>query len=145
MKNIKKAIESTNWRTVPIELYAFIIYGIIMNFIQFIVYFFGSKEIYEGLIPITGWGLNNSIDFVTIFFALIICVQKNIRLRNIILVLLGINISFGFIDFIIPWGDDFGNSYLIRSNFRLIWTMVIPALWIIVLLSPRIKRYCQKT
>jgi hypothetical protein len=142
-KAIINSIKNTNWRSVPLELYVFMAFGVFIPIADFIIHFIGPEEMHKALLPFTGWSISNGINFMTTFFAIALCITRNIKIRNVLLILLGINITFGLIEFLIPWGDDFGNPYLIRSYWRPVWTMMIPAIWIIVLLSPRIKRYCQ--
>jgi hypothetical protein len=39
--------------------------------------------------------------------------------------------------------EDFGNPYLTVSQYQLIWTMIIPAVWIALLYSPEMNRFCR--
>jgi hypothetical protein len=40
-------------------------------------------------------------------------------------------------------GNDFGNPYLTVSPWRPLWIVVLPVLWIAVLHSPRIAKFCE--
>ena len=38
---------------------------------------------------------------------------------------------------------NYGNPYLTISPWQPLWTLVLPAVWIAVLYSPRIKTFCE--
>ena len=40
-------------------------------------------------------------------------------------------------------GNDYGNPYLTVSPWQPLWTLVLPAVWIAVLFSHRIKKFCD--
>jgi hypothetical protein len=58
--------------------------------------------------------------------------------------LLTVSILSGLISFIRSIGaDTFNNPYLTVSTWQPIWTILIPAIWIAILLNPRMTRYCH--
>jgi hypothetical protein len=55
-----------------------------------------------------------------------------------------LQIFFGYFAAMIYNGVDYGNRYLRVSPWQTLWTMWIPALWILVLFSPRMNRFCRR-
>ncbi len=134
----------TNFSVAPVELKAFIYFCFIVS-----VSVIGIRvsAIAETLIPITGWNMG----FVCIFnMILTIGPMRNPHGKMGILttqygniLILTISTLFGLIDLLTYNGGYNSNPYLSHSPWRPIWTIAIPIVWIIVLLSPRIKKYYQ--
>jgi hypothetical protein len=100
------------------------------------------KEIGEVIVPITGFTL------MPYFVTLIITVNqlsRNKKLTNYNIGVLAFYILFNSIQSLTIGDDynDFNNPYLKISPWRPVWTIALPALWILILLSPRIKKYYE--
>ena len=83
----------------------------------------------------------------TIFFAFALIYQRRkrkiMRFGGITLQLL-LSILFGAWQFFQRTGETFGNPYLTSSPWRPVWTILIPCIWIVVLHSPRMNRFCRQ-
>jgi hypothetical protein len=129
----------------PIELKIFISFSFLVLILDIILNTFGSKELKESIIPITGWNMSTFYSTCAIigFFFILGLARNAFRIRNILILMLIFIILFGIYSFTESNGAYYSpNPYLSVSQWRPIWTMAIPALWILVLFSPRIKKYC---
>ena len=62
-----------------------------------------------------------------------------------IIIMLLIYLIFGIEEIYRKEGRNFDNPYLEVSEFRFIWAVLIPVIWILVFLfSPNIKKFCKK-
>ena len=95
--------------------------------------------------PITGWSACTGYMFSIYFiFSLILTPNSHWRIiRFAIVAILLISMVLQIGDLSKIHGPDFGNPYLTVSPWRPIWTLVLPALWIAVLFSPRVKKFCD--
>jgi hypothetical protein len=73
-------------------------------------------------------------------FALVFSTSPLWVLRLGIIAPLVLQIIFGLMMMAMSSANNFGNPYLTVSPWRPVWTVIIPALWIVLLLSPRISR-----
>jgi hypothetical protein len=55
-----------------------------------------------------------------------------------------LQILFGFWAVMRYNGVNYGNPYLTVSPWQPLWTMGLPALWVLVLFSPRMNRFCNR-
>ena len=141
MPIIKKSLFAS-----PIELKIFISFSFLVFILDIILDTIGSKELKESIIPITGWSISSPYSTCAMIgFLFVSGLTKNaFWIRNLLILMLTTSIIFGVISFIGSGGEYYStNPYLRVSQWRPIWTMVIPAFWILVLFSPRIKKYCQ--
>jgi len=129
----------------PIELKIFILFSILVLILDLVLNSFISKELKESIVPITGWTMSAFYSTCAIigFFFILGLARNAFRVRNLLLLMLISIVIFGAISFIGSNGAYYSsNPYLRVSQWRPIWTMAIPAFWILVLFSPRIKKYC---
>ncbi len=127
----------------PLELQAFAIFSVIVSVLDLASNFLGPKDVREAIVPVTGWvgsmGYMFSIFFI---FLLILTPVPNWRsIRRAIITMLLISMVSGIIDLVRAPGTDFGNPYLTVSPWRPLWTLVLPAVWIAVLYSPRVRKF----
>jgi hypothetical protein len=94
---------------------------------------------------VTGWGASTGYMFSIYFvlFLILIPVSHWRKIRLAIVSMLFISMVFGFYGLVRIHGPDFGNPYLTVSPWQPLWTLVLPAVWIAVLFSPRIKNFCD--
>jgi len=138
--------KKASFQAAPIELKIFFLFSVLVSLIDIYLSFIGPRELKESLLPFTGWQISGGYFLCAIFgFILILGYStKPSFTRNIILFLLCNSIFWGTISFITSIGaDSFNNPYLTVSAWRPIWTIAIPAIWIAILLNPRINRYCH--
>jgi hypothetical protein len=87
------------------------------------------------------WGMSPAMTytFCLIGAAMLLTYRKN-RSRIALAAIMGIGAGWGLIESL---GS--GAASDPASPLRPIWTVIIPLVWIAVLLSPRVKRYCTGT
>jgi hypothetical protein len=130
--------DSARFAAAPVELQAYFIFAT-LAIIGWAVAFFGPKSLKEAIIPYTGWvpGENYLFTYLpahALVFAKTPSRRAFIMCRFAIVAILLIGIFGGY-------QPNFGNPYLKISQWQPIWTMIIPAIWIMVLLSPRMRRF----
>jgi len=138
------ALSSGSWRAAPTELLAFLAFSIVVVAIDFGAGAF-APSFHEASIQYTGWVGSMTYLFGAIM-ALAVSAKRTNRSRIILIGYLAVFAVGHAVEF---WGErgraDHENPYLRVSPYRPIWTVLIPLLWMAVLLSPRVKRYCLGT
>ncbi len=131
----------------PMELKVFFAFSIITVLTYLIVILFFSSILSESIKPIVG---NNifipyllTCSFIAESMAGKSFLHPNLRSNYTLIIFLLIYTAFKIYDFVAWNGEDLGNSSIINTEWQLVWTILIPAFWILVLLSPRIKKYYQ--
>ena len=131
----------------PVVLLAYAAFVVISTLTGFVFLPFASEPFRASLIPFTGWVASGSYAF-TIFFAFALIFQRQrrgaVRFFGITLQLL-LQIGCG-IYLLSQFGrPNFGNPYLTVSALQPLWTILIPAIWITLLHTPSINRFCHRT
>jgi hypothetical protein len=130
----------------PLELKTFTVFAAVVALLGNGLIAFGPKSLKEAIIPITGRAPGTNYMF-TLFFACALIFAKRIPRQSgivwrfAIIAILAIGIFGGLQDMKRAGGNDFGNPYLTISPLRPLWTIIIPILWIVALLSPRINKF----
>ncbi|MBK7358079.1 MAG: hypothetical protein IPI45_11940 [Saprospiraceae bacterium] len=129
----------------PVELKVFFVFSIIAVLTYFIAIFFLSSIIGESIKPLVGNGIINlyllAIGFIAESMAGKSFLHPNLRSNYTLIIFLLIYTTFKIYDFVTWNGEDFGNPSIINNEWQLVWTILIPGFWILVMLSPRIKKY----
>lgn len=124
------------------------VFATVVTVLGYGLVFFGPKSLNDAVVPYTGWGAGNNYAF-TLFFAFALIFVKRLPRREgiiwrfAIIAILLIYIFAGYLQMKKVGGHDFGNPYLRVSPLRPLWTMVIPAFWVMALLSPRVNKFCK--
>ncbi|GGD46078.1 hypothetical protein GCM10011514_07630 [Emticicia aquatilis] len=131
---------------IPIELKVFAAFAIIVTFLSFLLPLILEKELWQKTIKYTGWSPATTYMFcIVMVFSSVFRNNhpKHIIPRMGIVLLLSIQIYFGSQQqLLVDERRNFTNPYLIISEYQYIWTILIPAFWLLViLLSPNIKRF----
>jgi hypothetical protein len=130
----------------PLELKVFAIFSVVVSILGFALPVLGPKNLWEAIVPFTGWSPNLGYVFGLFFtFALIYTKLPLWRLRFGIIAPLSLQIIFGLLFMDKLPANNFNNPYLTVSPWRPVWTVIIPALWIAILLSPRLRRFGKET
>ena len=136
---------ASRFRAAPLELQAFAVFSVAITVLELTLTFLGPKSVKEAIVPIAGWsactGYMFSIYFI--FSLILIPVSQWRRMRFGVVAMLFIPMVFGIYDLFRLHGPDFGNPYLTVSPWQPLWTLGLPALWIAVLFSPRVKKFCD--
>ena len=127
-------------------LLAYTIFAIAVTLTDWLLRPLAPESFRSLLVPYTGWVASMFYAF-TIFFAiaLIYQQQKRKRVRFGITLQLLFSITLGVCQFFQKTGETFGNPYLTISPWRPVWTVLIPSIWIVLLHSPRMNRFCGQT
>ena len=132
----------TRFSAAPLELRAFAVFSVLVAILGTALPIFGPKHLWEAIVPFTGWTPALGYMFGLFFtFALIYMKSPLWVLRFGIIAPLVLQIIFGLLMMAMSPAKNFGNPYLTVSPWRPVWTVAIPALWIALLLSPRISRF----
>jgi MFS family permease len=135
-------VKARGWRDTPVELVAFVGFSALVVVLDAVVQAI-APEFAEESIQYTGWAASMPYLFGVIM-GTFLCVHRTTRGRIWLLVYLAFSAVWGGLEFWSDFGErDFENPYLRLSPYRPIWTVAIPLVWLVVLLSPRVKRYCS--
>ena len=153
----------------PLELRVFAIFSLVVTILSIALPILGPKHLAEYIIPFTGWnpalgympGLIMSFSIIYMKFpplllppdkqsmvhrALHHLYTKSVPwlMRLGLIAPLAVQIVFGLlVDDKLP-DNNFGNPYLTVSPWRPVWTVVIPALWIAILIMAPQNRKTPK-
>lgn len=145
---------STYWQrlryyfsSAPLELKVFFAFSLIVAFTDIIDTFLLSSIISESIKPLVGNGIINpyllTCGFIAESMAGKSFLHPNLRSNYTLIIFLLIYIAFKIYNFVAWNGEDLGNPSIINNEWHLVWTILIPAFWVLVMLSPRIKKYYQ--
>lgn len=130
----------------PLELKAYAIFATLTTILSFILPKILPKETWEQTIQYTGWS-PAMVYMFTLFpiFTLIFRYNQVKYIKYAIILPLAIGICSGFQQQLLA--DERStttNPYLMVSQYQYIWTMLIPALWILVFLfSSKIMKFSE--
>lgn len=131
----------------PVELKVFFVFSLIVALTDIIDTFFLSSILSESIKPIVG---NSTLIPYLLTFGFIAesmagksFLHPNLRSNYTLIIFLLIYTAFKIYDFVAWNGEDLGNPSIINTEWQLVWTILIPAFWVLVMLSPRIKKYYQ--
>lgn len=130
----------------PLVLKALLLFSLITVAADLYLNVIGPLELKESIIPYTGWSVSSSYSFIAIALVFLMIGYQTDPFygRKIIVFLLFINIIFGIANIGSAFGvEDFGNPYLIVSPWRPVWTIIIPSIWVALLFTPGVNRYCE--
>lgn len=136
---------SSNFANAPFEIKIFLVFCILVTVFGYFIRHLVPVTLIENIIPITGGGITVPYSFNFIILGSFLANPRkasermNIQFWSIIM--LASAIVFGLIDLVTYEGGYEDNPYLYQSPWRPLWTIVVPILWILVWLSPRIKKY----
>ncbi len=138
-------IFKSNFSLAPIELRLFFIFSFAVTLVALFIKIVASKEFYESIIPTTGWQI--FMPYAVTFLATLYQIRrshilgKRMRSRYFNILFLALYILLNTLEIVFLSDNDSNNPYLMVGPLRPYWSIVIPALWILVLFSPRIKKY----
>jgi hypothetical protein len=137
---------ASKFRAAPLELRLYALFSVTVTVLDLTLTFLGPKSIKEAVVPITGWSASRGYMFglFFVFFLILMPVSNWRSIRFAVVVMLLISMAYGLYNLSRINSPDFGNPYLAVSPWQPLWTLVLPAVWIAVLYSPRIKKFCEK-
>lgn len=135
----------TRFSQAPRILRAYVIFTISAAIINFAPFY--SQALNETLIPYLGWsGLTFYV--FSIFFAVSATIVRpqQMKLIYILIVFLALAVLFGAIDtisHIATPSDNFNNPYLAYHQFRPLFTVLLPMIWLLLLISPPVRKWAN--
>jgi hypothetical protein len=145
--------QSFNWtsfaskfRAAPLELRLYALFSVTVTILDLTLTFLGPKSIKEAIVPITGWSASMGYMFglYFTFFLILKPVPAWRSIRFAVVVTLLISMAYGLYNLSKINRPNSANPYLTVSPWQPLWTLVLPAVWIAVLYSPRIKKFCEE-
>jgi hypothetical protein len=120
------------------------VYIVFLVFVSVLFLSAFADPVSAAIVPYTGWsGL--SFYLPTVYFALAAIFTSQRKLVYVVEVFLGLVVLFGVFDtFQHTWGTeagkpDLGNPYLTYHPYHPLFTVAVPATWLLLLLSPSVR------
>jgi hypothetical protein len=131
----------------PLELKLFYLFSFLVSLLS-IGAILLPHDFSEAIIPVTGW-LPATIYIIALIVATpLIFRGSNIRLKKIhrlgVLGLLILSVIRGLVEMKYYNNTYVDNPYLFISQWRPVWTIVIPLIWMVLLSSNSITIFCNK-
>ncbi len=132
----------SNFGIIPIQLKAFFVFCFLVSSFEILIFLLLPKSFKESIIPVTGW--LPSFPYIAVFVYMMHSLGNSNGFNrkhavNYSLTILIIVIVFGIYDIKNYKGLFQDNPYLYHSPYRPIWTVGVPAFWILVLISEKMK------
>jgi hypothetical protein len=129
----------------PVELRAYFAFALLSTVSLLLIQL--NKDLHRVIVPITGWlGAANYMFSLGFTYTLIFqTVPQKSRIRIAVIALLLFYALFSVYDLITNGHPISDNPYVTVSQWRPIWTIVIPMFWIAVPLSNKVTRFCKST
>ena len=126
----------------PLELRIYAVFSILVTLLGIALPMVGPRKLWEAVVPFTGWSPALGYMF-SLYFTLALIYTKipAWTLRIGVFAPLTLEILFGLRELSAAPTPNFGNPFLTVSPWRPVWTIVLPAIWMGVVLSPRITRF----
>jgi hypothetical protein len=122
-------------RNAPPQIQWFALFSVIVCAADLWLTFAGPRHVKAMIIPFTGWSASTPYLFglFWVFYLMFSPHRRGVHRLGLFAPLL-ISIVFGLLRLLQPRGEDFGNPYLQVSVWQPVWTIVIPAVWVVLLL-----------
>ena len=130
----------------PLFLRAYIAFALTASVLSFSGWF--APHLNAAIIPYTGWSALSFYMF-TLFFAISAVLTPQRNQVYAVVALLGLAVTFSAFDtFLHTLGSltgrpDSGNPYLTYSPWRPVFTMLLPATWLLLLVSPVMRQWIK--
>lgn len=130
----------------PPSLIAYTVFALVVTLTYVAVVPSVSDQLRGRLIAYTGWSAATPYPITLIFVFVLIFQEQRRRYVRVfgIAFPLAITIIFGAVDIFQFGKPNYNNPYLTISPLRPIWTMLIPAAWIIILYLPNLNCFCDQ-
>lgn len=126
----------------PGVLIAFSAFAVVVT-IADIVLLVAPSPFRASVIPHTGWLISGTYPFMLFFvFSIMFLRWRRGPLRLAITSLLLLQIASGVLAISQADRPNFGNPYLTVGRWRAMWTIVVPGIWILLLYTPAMNRFC---
>lgn len=145
-KNLKDhlGILYEKFSAAPIGLKAFAIFALIVTVLELSIYLLAKQDIRSFYSEKFGVNTGSSYMFTLLFTGFLIFSTKGSKpfgLRFAIAALLILKISFQCLKLLSIIDD--GGKFEKSGTAGLIWSIIIPAIWVIVIFSPGVSKFCN--
>lgn len=132
----------------PLDIKLLLLFSIVMTLISVFIRLDSNQDLYQSVIPFTGWSPGR--DYRMIFFFIILYSytfrnhqKKLLIIRVMSVIFIGFPFYYGISDWITVLPDDYTNSnpYLRIDPIRPIFTIALPLFWIIVITGSQLNDY----
>jgi hypothetical protein len=139
----------TKFRLLPTDLKWLFWFSVSMFFTCTLSMIFAHEQLYEKIIPYTGWCPQNMYLFLAFFVGLAktqSSLLNFVRIRYKIVLLLGIYLVLGIYDWFdkTPEYYTHTNPYLRYEPLRPIYAIFLPLFWILIIGWPLMKNFFRK-
>ena len=147
-KEVNLIARRSAWRRfkgAPRILRAYVIFALLASLLA--VTPLWSRSLNEAIVPYAGWS-GFAIYMFTLFFAITASLSPQRKSVNAVVSLLLLGVVLGIVDTVRHyWGpsNDFGNPYLAYHMYRPVVTIILPAVWIVLLMSPLMRKWTNGT
>jgi hypothetical protein len=140
-----------NYRSMPLIMKIFLIFCYLITLLNILELTIIPERISSLIIPFTGWSFDSPYFMLAIILTSHLCLnwkrllsKKIIYLTVISIIFLLLRIYRGVEDLNTWEGGYEDNPYLYRHPLRYIWTITIPAFWIVMMIISGIKEGIKK-
>lgn len=132
----------------PLILRAYVVFALVASALAFSGFY--APPLNAAIIPYTGWS-SLGLYLFTLFFAIAAILTPQRKQVYAVAALLGLFVLLGAIDtYRYTLGPeagttDFGNPYLIYHPLRPVFTIALPAFWLVLLISPIMRKWIRNS
>ena len=132
----------------PLTLRAYVVFVLVAFALSLSTFYAPSLD--AAIVPYTGW-LGLYLYMFTLFFAMSAILTPQRKSIYGVVAFLGLFVLFGTLDtYQNTFGpdagrEDFGNPYLIYQTYRPVFTIALPAFWIVLLTSPTMRKWIKNS
>lgn len=127
---------------VPLELWLYVVFSVLVVVADFSLLLLGPNRLRWAVVPFVGWTACAPY-LVGLPCAWLLIHKRDLRGRTGIKWILLIYIAYGVGKWLVFGPRASTNPFLAVHAYSLLWTVALPALWLLVMRSPRIRDYCQ--
>jgi len=129
-KSLKSDMKNFDWKNSPFQLKLLLISAFVITILDIILIVINAE------LPLKGYSFT-SFNIVIIYFVFRLCILKNEKIKNILLLLCIINLIFGIFEMLFQKEALSG----VMIAIAVFWFILIPLIWMILLYStPTLKQ-----
>lgn len=142
--SVARLTDECSWRVAPIAVLAYLAFAAFVSLGELTLVFLGPRDLREKVLPILGWSI--AIPYMaSIYFVREFCLRRDDRMRVAMIALLIVAIGLGFVDLFVQGVQrDSDNPYTQLTPWRFISEIVVPAFWILILMSRRVRHFAAR-
>ncbi len=146
IETAKEVLTSVNKN--PLDIKLLLLFSIVIVFISELIQLDSNRDLYQSIIPYTGWSPGREYKMIFFFIILYSYTFRNHQKKLLIIrVMSVIYMVFSLYDGISDWTtilpEDFTNAnpYLRYDPLRTIYTICLPLIWLLIISGSQLKDY----